>query len=311
MVTRNISISATKTISPYTRTFRRNTTNSKTGDSTLSPLIATSLRPEPYILRNGFPYDPSMHVTSDYLISADGSFIDESVYPWEGEFTGAHSRFVAMDNLWDPVGGRWEPLYTSGVDYYFTYPLGGVEPRLDTIDYTIGKLFYQFSSVRIQEETSLISSFNSGMDDASSFMIAMAGTINSSERASLIRVGDTVGNSVIVEVSDRLYLRNQYGTAELKTLTHPASMSPFYLVLINDPEKTELRVSTGIKQIHSAIIPNKDSTRSLKVTIGEDLGGNNTLDLNLFELTIFPYAFGGEMDVRSIITAMADIYGAS
>jgi hypothetical protein len=216
-----------------------------------------------------------------------------------------------MDNLWDPVGGRWSPLYTSGVDYYFTWPLGGVEPRLDDIDYTIGKQFYQFTSVRLQEETQLNSSFNNGMDDASSFMIAMAGTINSSERASLIRVGDTVGNSVIVEVDDRLYLRNQYGTAELKTLTHPASMHPFYMVLINDPDKTELRVSTGVSQIHSAVIPNRDATRSLKVTLGEDLGGNTTLDMNLFELTIFPYAFDGEMNANQIITAMADIYGAA
>lgn len=310
MVERNIAISATKTIRPFTRSFRRNMTG-KGEDPTLAPLIGSSMQPVEYILRNGYPYEPTMHVSSDYLISAEGLFIDESVYPWEGEFTGAHTRFVAMENLWDPVGGRWDPLYTSGVDYYFTYPLGGVEPRLDTIDYTIDKNFYQFSSIRIQEETQLTSSFNSGMDDATSFMIAMAGTINSSERASLLRIGDTVGNSVIVEVDDRLYLRNQYGTSELKTLTHPASMSPFYLVLTNDPEKTELRVSTGIKQIHSAIIPNRDATRSLNVVIGEDLGGATTLDMNLFELTIFPYAFDGEMSANQIITAMADIYGAA
>ena len=310
MVERNIAISASKTVRPFTRSFRRSLSG-KGADPTLATLIGSSMQPVQYILRNGYPYDPPMHVSSDYLISTEGFFVDESVYPWEGEFTGAHTRFVAMDNLWDPVGGRWDPLYTSGVDYYFTYPLGGVEPFMDEVEYTIDKSFYRFSSVRIQEETQLNSSFNTGMDDASSFMIALAGTINSSERASLIRVGDTVGNSVIVEVDDRLYLRNQYATTELKTLTHPASMSPFYMVLSNDPEKTELRVSTGIKQIHSARIPNRDATRSLNVTIGEDLGGNTTLDMNLFELTIFPYAFNGEMSATQIITAMADIYGAA
>ena len=231
--------------------------------------------------------------------------------PWEAKFDGAHTRFVAMENLWDPIGGRWEPLYSSGVDYYFSYPLGGIEPRLDEIEYTLGKNLYQFNTVRIQEETSLISSFNSGMDDASSFMISMAGSINSTERASLIRIGDSVGNSVIVDVDENFYLRNQYGTAELKPLVHPAAMKPFYLVIINNPERTELRVSTGVSMIHAVVIPNQDSSRSLNVVIGEDLGGTATLDMNLFELTIFPYAYGGEMTPEQIISAMADVYGTS
>jgi hypothetical protein len=310
VTTRNITIGASKVFRPIARTRRRNIAGKPIDDSR-TPLIASSVRPVEYVLKDGFPYEPMLHVSSNYLISTEGLHVDEGVYPWEGEFSGAHTRFVAMDNLWDPIGGRWLPLYTSGVDYSFSYPLGGVEPRLDTIDYTIGKLFYEFSSVRLQEETSLISAFNSGLDDASSFMIALAGTINSSERASLIRVGDTVGNSVIVEVDENFYLRNQYGTATLIPLVHPAQMQPFYLVLINDPEKTELRVSNGITQIHKVRIPNKDATRSLNVILGEDLSGNTTLDLNLFELTIFPYAFNGEMTPEQIITAMADIYGAS
>lgn len=314
MTTRNLTITATKKISPIARTFRRNISG-KGADLTLSPIVSSSIRPTEFVLRGGFPYDPPLHVSSDYLISADGTFIDEQVYPWEGEFQGAHTRFVSMDNLWDPVAGRWSPLYTSGVDYYITWPLGGVEPRLDDIEYTLGKNLYQFSSVRLTEETQLNSSFNSGMDDASSFMIAMAGVINSSERASLIRVGDTVGNSVIVEVDEKFYLRNQYGTSTVKTLVHPSNMQPFYLVIINNPERTEIRVSNGVTQIQAAAIPNRDATRSLIVTIGEDLGGNTTLDMNLFELTIFPYAYGspgmGQMSPEAIINSMADIYGVS
>jgi hypothetical protein len=310
MTTRNITISAVKRVTPFARTRRRGIAG-KAIDPTLSPLVGSSVRPVDYVLRNGFPYEPQLHVGSDYLISAEGLFIDESVMPWEADFKEAHTRFVAMENLWDPVGGRWEPLYTSGVDYYITYPLGGVEPRLDDVEYTLGKLFYQFSSVRIQEETSLISSFNSGMDDASSFMIAMAGKINSSERASLIRLGDTVGNSVIVEVDEQFYLRNQYGSATMKTTVHPAQMQPFYLVLVNNPQRTELLVSTGVSKIHHIVIPNRDATRSLVLNIGEDLDGKTTLDLNLFELTIFPYAYGGEMTPQQIIATMADVYGVS
>jgi hypothetical protein len=35
------------------------------------------------------------------------------------------------------------------------------------------------------------------------------------------------------------------------------------------------------------------------------------LDLNLFEFTLFPYAYGGALTPLMIIEAMADVYGSN
>lgn len=252
-----------------------------------------------------------MHVSSDVYISADGSYVDESTYIWDNIYEGAHTRFAAMENFWDPIAGKWYPIFSSGIDYYFTYPLGGVEPRFEEIEYRIGKNLYQTPSVRIDSETSLTSSFNAGLDDASSFMIAIAGVVNSSERASLIRIGDSIGDSIEVSVDEYFYLRNQYGTAVLKPFIHPARMVPFYMVVINDPSRTELRVATGVSRIQRISLPNQSSTRSLNVFLGEDLENVKALSMNIFGLTLFPYAYGGAMTPDQIITAMASTHGSA
>ena len=279
-------------------------------DSRIANMTGVALIPEPHVLRKGFPYSPPLSLVCPAELSADGTYIPERTYPWESVYTDAHTRFLAQENMVDDIAAKWHPFYTSGIDYYFTWS-GLIEPRLEEIEYRIGKELYPTMSMRIVDDASLVSSFNDGFDDASSFMIAVAGVINSAERASLMRVGDTLADSIEIGVDEYFYIRNQYGTATMKTPMHPAKMLPFYMVLINDPTKTELNVAMGTSRIFRAIIPNRDAVRSLKVRIGEDLAGSKTLDMNLFEATLFPYAYGGPMSSQQIITAMADVYGSA
>lgn len=306
MVT-NLSLSSTVKATAASKGIRRNVLPAEAGRMSTRNI---AMIPPDHVIKGGVPYIPKYIVRSESVLTADGTFVPELSYPWEAVFEDVHTRFIAQDNTLDDIADVWNPFFSSGVGYYFTWS-GLIEPRLEQIEYLIGKMIYPINSIRIEEAASLTSSFNAGLDDASSFMIAMAGVINSSERASLIRIGDTLADSVEVIVDEKFYIRNQYGTATLTPYLHPAKMIPFYMVLINDPSRTEINIATGINRIYRATIPNRDSVRSLKVYIGEDLTGNKTLDLNLFELTLFPYAYGGAMTSTQIIKAMADVYGTN
>jgi len=277
-------------------------------EDTLHSMQNTALIAPKHVTRHGYPVFPQLLVSSKALLTADGSYVPDLTYPYDAIFDDVHTRFIAQDNLFDDTANVWTPFLSSGVNYYFTWS-GLNEPRMEQIEYRIDKLVYPMNSIRLEEGTSLVSSFNSNMDDASSFMIAIAGLVNSTERATLLRVGDVMGTSISIEIDEFFVIRNQYGSATVKTTVHPAKMIPFYMVLINDPTKTELNIATGNSRISRATIPNQDSTRSLELFVGESLSGTKTLDMNLFELTFFPYAYGGPMSADEIIKAMSDVYG--
>lgn len=305
MATRNLSFAAAYTARAFGRSVRRSVQEVEAGQVSV---VNTALVPPDHVIRSGYPFVPQFRVTSSAYLSADGSYVPEITYPYEAIFAGEHTRFIAQDNLWDDIADVWSPLSSAGVDYYYTWT---GQPTVEDVEYRIGKLLYPMNSVHLVPGSSLVSSFNSGMDDAASFSIAMAGIVNSSERASVLRVGDTMGTAIEVSVDESFYLRNQYGTGYLKPTSHPAKMIPFYLVLTNDAGRTELAVATGMQRIYKTHIPNQDFTRSLKVFIGEDLAGNKNLDMNLFEFTLFPYGFDGPMSTQAIIEAMADVYGSN
>lgn len=272
-------------------------------------VTTTSFFPEEHVILKGFPYQPKFMVSSDYLISANGSYVPDRLYPWDAVFEGAHTRFIATDTF-DSISGKWNPFYSAGVNYYFTSPTTP-QPFLEEIEYQIGKQFYTTNGIRITPGGYLESSFNDSLDDASSFMIAMAGIIHSSERAALLSVGVSSGSSIEISADEYLYVRNQYDTATFKTAVHPSKMLPFFMVLVNNPERTELQVSTGPNRTNRIIIPNRDVSRDLKVTVGKTVGGTATLDADIFELTVFPYAYGGDMSPEQILGRMAAIYGSS
>lgn len=274
-------------------------------------VLEQSLVPREYVLRDGLPYAPDIHVTSNAYISADGIYDDFSTYPWNNIFgQRAHSRFIALSDFWDDGGSRWSPFYTQGIDYWFEWS-GTIVPLFENIEYFIGKRVFQFDSIRIPYGAALNSSFNGGIDDAQDFMIAMAGVINSSEDASLIRIGSTPSTAVEVTVNDVLTVTNQYGEGILKTIAHPSAMVPFYLVLIVNSTTTELRVATGTSRALTIKIPSVQTVRSMDVNIGEDLGSSKTLDMNLFEVSIFPFSYGGDISPEEIIESMADVYGSA
>lgn len=273
-------------------------------------LINQALVPPAHVVRKGYPWIPQMLVSSYPLITVDGSYIPELTYPYEAIFKDVHTRFIAQENLYDDITDVWSPFISAGVDYYFTWS-GAIAPRLEAVEYRIGKMFYPMNSVRIPEGAALVSSFNQGMDEAASFMIAMAGIISSSESASLIRIGDTMGTAVEVTVDEVFYLRNQFGTAKLTPAIHPGQMIPFYLVLLNDPGETSLYVSNGTSRISRITLPNQDMVRTMEVFIGQSLSATKTLDMNLFEMTLFPYALDGPMSPGEVIKAMADVYGSN
>lgn len=272
--------------------------------------IQQTIVPKDYTLKDGFPTIPTMWVTSDAYISASGEAVGDPTYPWEIYYPGYYNRFLAIDTTWDDIGSRWNPFHSDGADYYFQWTGTGT-PYLEDIEYRIGKRLFQMTSVRLPEGCSLDSAFNSGLDDGSSFMVAMAGLINTTETASLIRVGDTGSTAVEATTAEDVILSNTSGSARLTTTVHPAAMTPFYLVLISDSSYSEVRVATGTSHIHSAKISSEDVSRSLSVHIGRALDDDRSLDLNLFEVTVFPYAYGGELTPNQVLKAMADVYGSA
>lgn len=270
----------------------------------------TSLYPVEFVLRKGFPYAPDINVTSRAFLSAAGEYIADSTYPYDDIFIDANSRFIAQENQFDDVADKWTPFFSTGVNYYFTWS-GLIEPTLEVLDYRIGKLVYSMNSLRIPAGAAIHSSFNDGNDDASSFMIALAGTINSTENASLLRVGDTPANAIEVTVGETIQVSNQFSSAVMRPAVHPAQMIPFYLILISDPSRTEIRIATGTSRNQRLTLPNRAATRPLSVHLGSDLMDQSTLDMNLFEITLFPYTYDGPMSPDQIIASMADVYGSN
>lgn len=307
----NKTISSYAKAEPVVRTWRRSVLP-KAGHelANVVQLRNSALIPPDHLIRHGFPVIPKMVVRSKAVLTADGSYVDDQAYPYEPIFGDeVHARFIAQDNQFDVINNKWTPLTSSGIDYYFTWT--DTAPYLEETEYRIGKLRYPMNSVRITEGCALRSSFNAGMDDASSFMIAMAGLINSAELATVVRVGQTMGDTIELSVDEHFYVRNQSGTGKLRLVKHPATMIPIYIVLICDPSRTEIQVSNGTKLISRMLIANQGSGRNLNVVIGESFAESRTLDMNLFEISLFPYAYGGGLSSNQIISAMADVYGSN
>lgn len=281
------------------------------GYNTPKYMVNQSIVPRPYVLKEGFPYTPDIHVSSDAYVSADGFYDPQNTYPWDSIYgdNEAHTRFIALGDFWDDIGAVWSPIITSGINYWFTWG-GTVVPRLEQIEYRIDKALYQIDSIRIPSGASLTSSFNGGVDDASSFIIAIAGVINNVENGSLIRMGTTPSTSIEVFVDEYFTVQNQYGSARLSLPKHPAAMVPLYVLLINDATSTEIRVAAGTSRTHSIKIPNRETVRHLNLFVGEDVGGTKQLDFNLFEISVFPYAYGGGLTPEQIIMAMSSVYGS-
>lgn len=271
-------------------------------------VTTSSFFPEEHVIRRGYPFKPTFLISSDYLISSSGEYVPDRIYPWDAVFDGSHTRFIATDSF-NSVSGRWLPLYTEGIDYSFEFPTIP-SPYLNEIEYQLGKEFYTTNSIRIVPGSYLVSNFNNDLDDASSFMIAMAGIIYSTEKSTILSVGITAGTSIEISADEYFYIRNQYDTTKMETPVHPSRMIPFYMLLINDTERTELRVGTGPNRINRILLPNQSASRDLKLRIGTSDGGTPTLDADIFELTVFPYAYGGDMDPDQVINKMAAIYGA-
>jgi len=276
-----------------------------------APVAMTSVMPEDYVLRDGFPYFPKYLVRSEAFLNSEGLYIEDDTYPTDNIFREEpRVRFISTANLWDDTALSWSPFTSHGVNYYFTFPSGG-EPRIEEIDYVLGKRYYQFESVRIDEGTCLTSSFNDNIDDATSFMVGMAGIILTPDDASLIRVGTTPSNTIEVKTGEGFRLTNEINSIDLATTLHPMSMVPFYLVLASDPDSTALYVSNGVTRIYRTNLNSKATSRPLVLNIGNDLAGTKNLSMNLFELTIFPYYKGGNYSPELIINEMADVYGSA
>ena len=207
-------------------------------------------------------------------------------------------------NTWDGVAGVWRPFLTSGLNYYFQSDINS-SPRKDMHSYWIGKTLYQMPSLRFDEGDALSSSFNDGIDDASSYTIAMVCTLVNGEEASLLRVGTSLSKSTEVFVSDKFRLRSTGGTAEIKGRS-PAQMTPCYLVLSVDPTTATLWVGDSYQRVASVSVPSYGSGDNLKVFVGDDLGGEKRLTANLFDMVIYPESI---QDPRPILSALSSIYG--
>src|SRR5688572_7895922 len=152
MAIQNISISSTSRTWARGSTTRRSVLPQDTGRRNLT---STAMIPDEHVTLKGFPFTPQFLVSSNYEVTADGTYVDEQTYPWEAVFEEEHTRFIAQENLWDDTANQWLPFTSAGVNYQFVWS-GLTEPRLEEVEYRIGKLLYTHNSVRLEEDTSRV-----------------------------------------------------------------------------------------------------------------------------------------------------------
>lgn len=249
------------------------------------PFIVTSFVPEDHIVRNGFPYLPPIWVRASGMVSMEGAVYDEATDPWSINWSDAHSRFLFNDALWDDISGVLNPFQSEGIDYYFTSDVAS-QPRLETIEYQVGKKVKVLSSLRFDEGDSLTSSFNSGNDDASVLTLCVVGRVYGTERACFFRIGNEPSETIEFYTGENFLIRNGVAETIIDTVVAPGAMTPLIVILTSTPDRTLVTISF-LGRLHQKYIHNVDVTRNLSLTFGENLLGTKKLTANLFDIVLF------------------------
>lgn len=266
------------------------------------PFKLNSFVPEDHLIRKGFPYVPDLWVKTTTMASAVGVVYDENASPWDITIPGQHTRFLFNSTLWDSTSGVLRPFFTEGIDYSM---VGSqmTQPRLEDIEYRIGKKLIDVSTLRFDPESSLHSNFNMGMDDASIFTIGLVCRVYGTEKATLMRIGEGAYDATEILVGERIQVTNGQTQVYIDTPKNPGAVSPLFIFITNTPSKTV--VTVGMEgHLYQHQFPSRDVPRKLVVTFGEGLGGDVNLMANIFDFFIC----SEEVSHRELSALMSTVY---
>lgn len=314
----NASMSGAVTIS------KRTTTLSDDQALTVVPFQLAGFEPEPYLIKDGHPDVPALWFKTTTSVSTTGEFYSGDRYEAMDVEIPAQSRFVASDSTWDSVAGLWLPALTSGVNYYWT-SVPGLAPFLDEITYLVGKELITTPVLRFTPGDYLISSFNSGIDDAVDVTISFAAMMRSQDAYTIFSTDSSI-SKISMEVDEQFSFSYAGGAGKVKTPLRPSAMVPVYLVLSISPPNATMYVATGPTKIYSSTVKTKSYEASqMRFLMGKTRLGKATASMNIMEMAIFPYAISPigsvttdddgdvteQLSLYKLLSLYASIYGTT
>lgn len=303
---------------------RRTTILSDDDQQVVVPFQLTGYEPEPYLVRNGHPEVPSIWIQAHTSVSREGEFYSGDRYQPMDVIIPAQSRFVATDSTWDSVAGLWLPAVTSGVNYYWT-SVPGLAPFLDEMTYLVGKEKITRQMLRFSPGDYLISSFNSGLDDAVEVTITMAAMMRSHDAYTIFSTDSSI-SQISMEVDEQFSFSYAGGKGVVKTSAHPTEMIPVYLALSITPPTATMYVATSPTTISQSTVKTDSYEASqMRFLLGKTREGKATATMNVMEMSIFPYAITPtgktevddtgntqtQLSLYQLLSLYASIYGAS
>lgn len=316
--TANASLSSAVTIS------KRITTLSEGDADLVVPFQLAGFESEPYLVKDGYPDVPDIWIKTSTSVSTSGEFYSADRYEAMDVDIPAQSRFVASDSTWDSTAGLWLPAVTSGVSYYWT-SVPGLAPYLDEITYLVGKELITTPVLRFTPGDYLISSFNSGIDDAVDVTISFAAMMRSQDAFTIFSTDSSI-SQISMEVDEQFSFSYAGGSGKVKTPLRPAAMVPVYLILSISPPTATMYVATSPTSIFkSTVKTNSYEASQMRFLMGKTRQGKATSSMNVMEMALFPYSMSPvgsvttdedgnvseQLSIYKLLSLYSSIYGTS
>lgn len=275
-------------------------------DQLVVPARDVAFEAEPSLVMNGHPNIPAMWVHGTSSTSATGVQVTDRSDPQDVEID-THSRFIA--NGFDDMGGVWRPFITIGVDYFWVAP-PGLAPSTDITEYRLGKELIRRHSLRFNPGDYLVSSFNSGIDDALSFTAIMVLTPFVPTGYTILSTADdqdelsvSVGNGFTLSYGDLSVSVNLISTLLNRT--------PVYLAVSSDGTTASMWVGTSTQNLtrRSLRIPSAQVQR-MRFMLGKTHSGKAEATMGVYEFLLADHALSSS-ELTKVISALASTYGAS
>lgn len=270
-----------------------------------------SFKPQDFVVRNGFPYKPDFWVNAETLVSATGEYLSlDREDAWDIDIPDMHTRFIASESTWDPIGFVWTPATTNGINYYFD---GAPEtsPILDEVTYRIGKEVLNKQVLAFSPGQVLYSSFNEGIDDASTFSITMALIAETPTDYGIMTVPPDKNMLDLRTDGSSLTLRYGGGSAILRPKLAIPRYVPLFLAMSFSAKGVSLFHAEAPNKITRASYTKPNNlTVPMQFVLGMDYSGRASATLNLLEWGLYDYALQDDPgELREVFAKYTAIYG--
>ena len=208
----------------------------------------------------------------------------------------------------DWVGGGPEFRQADEIDYLWVAP-PGLSPSTDFFEYRIGKELIRRNTLRFGSGDYLVSSFNSGMDDAMSFTAFLVITPYVPTGYTVLSTTDDQ-SELEVKIGSKLVL--SYGNLSVSTsLESMLNRTPVYLVISNDGSTASCWSGTSTRNLKrmSLNLPTAQVQR-MRFMLGKAHSGKATATMNVYEFLLADRAMS-HSEIAGVVGSLSSTYGAS